>query len=97
MSRGIGGSCGSDLALLWLWCRPMVTGPLAWELPYATGAALGRKKKTGKKKKKKKDTEFWLLPCRCLSFGLGVEDRNLHLESSPGDSLVATQVWEPLS
>ena len=88
MSRGIGGSCGSDLALLWLWCRPMATGPLAWELPYATGVALGRKKK-------KKDTELWLLPCRRLSFGLGVEDRNLHLESSPGDSLVATQVWEP--
>ena len=32
-----------DPALLWLWCRPAVaapTGPLAWELPYAVGAAL---------------------------------------------------------
>ena len=32
-----------DLALLWLWCKPAATAPvrpLAWELLYATGAAL---------------------------------------------------------
>ena len=32
-----------DLALLWLWCRTAATapiGPLAWEPPYAVGAAL---------------------------------------------------------
>ena len=32
-----------DPALLWLWCRPVataLTGPLAWEPPNATGAAL---------------------------------------------------------
>ena len=32
-----------DLALLWLWCRPVATAPigaLAWELPYAIGTAL---------------------------------------------------------
>ena len=37
-----------DPALLWLWCRPAVTAlihPLAWELPYARGAALKGKKK----------------------------------------------------
>ena len=31
-----------DSALLWLWCRPVATAPirpLAWEPPYATGAA----------------------------------------------------------
>ena len=36
-----------DLALLWLWCRPAAvapTGPLAWELTYATGAARAKKK-----------------------------------------------------
>ena len=36
---------GSDLMLLWLW--PTAIAPtwlLAWELPYATGAALNRKK-----------------------------------------------------
>ena len=34
-----------ELALLWLWCRPVATtliGPLALEPPYATGAALKR-------------------------------------------------------
>ena len=37
-----------DLALLWLWCRPAATAPirpLARESPYATGAALEKKKK----------------------------------------------------
>ena len=37
-----------DLALLWLWRRPLATapiGPLSWEPPYAMGAALKRKKK----------------------------------------------------
>ena len=31
-----------DPALLWLWCRPAATAPirpLAWEPPYAAGAA----------------------------------------------------------
>ena len=40
--------CSSDLALLWLWCRPAAAAliqPLAQELPYATGAALVKKKK----------------------------------------------------
>ena len=37
-----------DLLLLWLWCRPAATAlirPLAWELPYAAGATLKRKRK----------------------------------------------------
>ena len=40
--------------MLWLWRRPAATapiGPLAWEPPYAVGAAL--KKKTKKKERKK--------------------------------------------
>ena len=41
------------LVLLWLWCRQAAVAPirrLAWEPPYATGAALKRpkKKKRGK-------------------------------------------------
>ena len=39
-------SDGSDL--VWLWCRPAAAAqirPLAWEPPYATGAALKRTKK----------------------------------------------------
>ena len=47
MSYGVGGRCGSDLVWLWLWCRLAAAAlihPLAWELPYATGAALKEKK-----------------------------------------------------
>ena len=43
LSCGVDHRCRSDLALLWLWCGPAAVapvGPLAWELPYATGAAL---------------------------------------------------------
>ena len=48
MSCGVGGRCGSDLVLLWLWRRLAATAlirPLAWEPPYATGAAQKKKKK----------------------------------------------------
>ena len=48
MSCGVGRRCGSDLILLWLWCRPAAAAPiqpLAWELPYATCVALESKKK----------------------------------------------------
>ena len=43
--RGIGHRRVSDLALPWLWRGPAATAPirpLAWELPYAAGAALKR-------------------------------------------------------
>ena len=53
MSCGVGDRCSSDSALLWLWFQLVAiatTRLLAWELPYATGAAF---KKAGKKKKKK--------------------------------------------
>ena len=46
---------GWDLLLLWLWCRAAAVAPippLAWELPYASGAALKRKKKKERKKTK---------------------------------------------
>ena len=39
MSSGVGRRHGSDLALLWLWPRPLVWGP-----PYTVGAALKRRK-----------------------------------------------------
>ena len=42
---------------LWLWHRPAAVAPirpLAWELPYATGAALkSEKKKEGKRERNK--------------------------------------------
>ena len=53
MNCGVGSRRGSDLVLLWLWHRLMVTAPiesLAWESPYAVGVALERPKY-----KKKKD------------------------------------------
>ena len=45
---GIGYRCGLDLALLCLWCRSAaitLIRPLAWELPYASGVALKKRKK----------------------------------------------------
>ena len=59
MSCGVGHGHGSDPMLLWLWCRPAATAPiqpLAWEPPYAAGAALKskeRKRKKGKRKQRK--------------------------------------------
>ena len=50
MSCGVGRRCGSDPKLLW--CGPAAVAPirpLAWEPPYAIGAALKRKKKNIKK------------------------------------------------
>ena len=52
MSCGVGHRCSLHPSLLWLWRRPAATvptGPLAWEPPYASGAAL-KDKKTKKKK-----------------------------------------------
>ena len=56
MSCGVGRRRGLELALLWLWRRPVATAPiqpLAWEPPYAMGAALENAKRQKKKKKKK--------------------------------------------
>ena len=53
VSCGVGLGCSSDLALLWLWCRPAAAAPiqpLAWELPYAKSVALRKPKR-----KKEKD------------------------------------------
>ena len=56
MSCDVGRGHGSDLALLWLWCRLAATAlivPLAWEPPYAVGVALeNTKRQRGGKKKK---------------------------------------------
>ena len=53
MSCDVGCRHGSDLVLLWLWCRPAATavmGPLDWEPPYATGVALREQRQKEKKK-----------------------------------------------
>ena len=51
MSCVVGHRRGSDPMLLWLWHRLAAVvsiGPLAWETPYAVGAALEKGKKTKK-------------------------------------------------
>ena len=48
MSWGVVCRYGSDLALLWLWCRLTAEAPiqpLAWEPPHIVGAALKSQKK----------------------------------------------------
>ena len=57
MSCDVGRRCGLDLALLWLWRRPAATAlfrPLAWEPPYAAGAALEKPKKKKKEEEEEK-------------------------------------------
>ena len=47
-SCGAGHRSSLDSKLLWLWCRPTAAAliqPLVWELPYAAGATLIRKKR----------------------------------------------------
>ena len=44
VSYGVGRRRGLVPELLWLWSRPAATAPvrpLAWEFPYAVGAAYG--------------------------------------------------------
>ena len=58
MSCGVGCRPGSDPMLLWLWCTPVATAPirpLAWEPPYAEGAALEKAKRQKNKKIKIKE------------------------------------------
>ena len=72
VSCGVGCRCSSDSTLLWLWRRPVATAPiqpLAWEPPYAAGAAqetatttTTKRQKRQKKKKRMAKVEFpsWL-------------------------------------
>ena len=58
MSCGVGCSLGLDSVLLWLWCRQVAIAairPLAWEPPYAVGAAQEMEKRQKKKKKKERE------------------------------------------
>ena len=55
MRCSVGHRRGSDVALLWLCCKPAATTPiqpLAWELPHAVVATL-------KKRQKNKRKEIW--------------------------------------
>ena len=59
LSCGIVCRCSSAPSLLWLWHRLVATAltrPLAWEPPYAVGAAL--------KRQKDKTTATYICPCK---------------------------------
>ncbi len=60
MSCGVDCRRGSDPELLWLWRRPVAAAPIrpiAWEPPYASGAALEKAKgKINKKTNKQINT-----------------------------------------
>ena len=63
MSCGVGHRHGSDLVLLWLWCRLAAVAlikPLAWEPIYAMGAALKKEKKFLKNQNLKRQKNIWL-------------------------------------
>ena len=75
ISCRIGHRRGSDLALLWLWGRPAAIAlirPLAWEPPYAMGAALKRQK--DKKKRLSRIEKPPVTPCHS---GMQKRDRGL--------------------
>ena len=66
LSYGVGRSCGVDLVLLWLWCKPAAASLiqfLAWELPYT--------RDTAPKSKKLKKNCFSVRPSKGRAHGLG--------------------------
>ena len=81
MSWAVGRRYGSDLALLWLWCRPAAVAPiepLAWEPSYAMGVAIKRK---GKKKKDKLKTELlYKIAIQLLSIFVPPKNKNTNLK-----------------
>ena len=69
MSCGVGRRRHSDPALLWLWhgltaVAPM--RPLAWEPPYAMGAALKKDKRQKKKERERRGIELYSIFCNNL-------------------------------
>ena len=70
-----------DLALLWLRCRPAaVIPPPAWELPYATSAAISKKKKKERKQSQWPKLYIYLLlfKRRKKSLDVGVWGSQIH-------------------
>jgi len=59
----VGCRCGSDPVLLWLWRRLVATAPirpLAWEPPYAAGAAQEIAKRQKKKNSNNNNTDRYI-------------------------------------
>ena len=79
MSCGVGRRLGLDPELLWLCHRPATTAPirpLAWEPPYAAGAARKKAKRPKKRKKKKNSIQ------KNAKEGKGKQNKNLNLPIS---------------
>ena len=67
-----------DSTLLWLWPKPAAitpSGPLAWELPYTSAAALKSKKK---KKKREREREIMRIKSKLEVLGVVSTDMGLH-------------------
>ena len=89
MSCDAGRRCGSDPALLWLWCKLAATvpiGPLAWEPPYATGAVLEKAKRQKKKKRRKKKK-----PAEESTQGNALNVINMKLKQIPQENTESTR------
>ena len=74
-------NCGVDLrrrldpVLLWMWCRSAATAlirPLAWEHPYAWGAAREKGPKKDQKKRVVLQKTVWVACPQKVTFGSGV-------------------------
>ena len=81
----IGRRCSSDPVLLWLWCRQGAVAPirpLAWELPYAAGAALAREVGWGRERHSG-EVDHGLLDnsalCLLLMFSQDINHVSLHV------------------
>jgi len=86
VSCGVGRRHGSDPALLWLWHRPAAIapiGPLAWEPPYAAGAALEKakkKKREREREKKEEGADFCTISPRITREGVSMNWADLGVE-----------------
>ena len=77
MSCGVGHRRSLDPVLLWLWHRLVATapiGPLAWEPPFAMGAAQEMVKRQKKKKKKNRGEKgYWSSCCPATQLATSLE------------------------
>ena len=74
---GVGGRCSSDLALLWLWCRPaaIAQNNPPTKTPKPPGAAQKKKKKKKKKPKKTKPKKPSIHRRKYLQVSSSIEER----------------------
>ena len=104
MSCDVGCRRGLDPALLWLWHKPATTAlirPLAWESPYAAGAAQEMAKKQTNKQKKTYVLDNWPLcvpafPSHALFLLLWLRFANkVWTQKTPGTSLSVSNKSRP--